>query len=334
MVLSCQKVAETIADVISWRPVLEPVLKTFEPVLTAQEELVEELAGSIKASGLSLPEYSAARAGQGAFMLAGADLSGAAAPIREAAAKLLPLLGKFEAVEPHLPALEGFFLREAAHIKAPDQDSPDEGAAAAELAGKDKREALAEAMISGDHNAIARMAEDNGLEPPVLEFASGFIVSAVLKALLAQGVTEGEEPWNQDNLWQHGHCPVCGALPSIGWLEKPAIDDKNAFLAGGGGKKHLHCGQCGANWKFRRGACPSCGDDNNGTIEILRESGFSHGERLDWCTKCKTYCPTVDMREREFPANLEAAALGMMHLDIIAARRELRPLRPSFWNIF
>ncbi len=319
MSVSRQSVAQTMADVTSWRPVLEPVLRAFEPALAAQVELAGELADGIHNAGSFLPEWRADLAGQGLPLLAGAELAGTARLLRVGAEKLLPILGSMQAVTPHAPALEAFFL-------APAQ--------AAEDAPGDEREALAVALISGDRDTVARIAENAGLEPLMLEFVSGFILSPVLRAMVQVSSGEGEGPWNEGELWQNGYCPVCGSLPSIAWLDKPTIDEKNAYLAGGGGKKHLHCGLCGASWRFRRGACPACAEEGNGVIEILRESGPSHGERLDWCTKCKGYCPTVDLREREFTPDLEAAAIGMMHLDMVAARKKLHPLKASFWNIF
>ncbi len=314
-------VTQSIADVIARRPVLAPVLQAFEPLLAAQSELVEELADVLFAAGLALPK---AQGDQEAPRLEGRALIGAAAPLRSSAERLLPLLEGLQALQVHMPALKAFFLRPVA-MEAP----------ASEEASRDSRELLAEAIVAGNQEALARIAVDNKLEPLILDFAAGFILSPVLRAMTAQiERIDGEAPWDAGEARQQGRCPVCGALPSIAFLDKPVVDEKNAFLAGGGGKKHLHCGLCGADWKFRRGACPSCGEEGTGVIEILRESGASHGERLDWCTKCKSYCPTLDLRECEFTPNLEAATLGMMHLDMVAARKDLRPLKAAFWNIF
>lgn len=318
---SSQNPAQTVADVIAWRPVLEPVLKAFEPLLSARADLTAELAGALRDCGLSLPDARPERFAQGAPLLAGEPLPGIALPMRVSAEKLLPLLASGVAsLAPHMPLLEAFFLQPAEQRNGEAPDS---------------RRTLAEAVVSGDHKAVAGIAEQAGLDALVLEFVAAFVVSAVLRAL-TEVARDGrdEAPWDTGDAWRHGYCPVCGSLPAIGWLDKPAIDEKNAFLAGGGGKKHLHCGLCGTDWKFRRGACPSCGQEGNGVIEILREDGVTHGERLDWCTKCKGYCPTVDLREREFVPDPDAAAMGMMHLDMVAARKKLHPLRPSFWNMF
>ena len=321
MAVSRQTVAQTLADAVSWRPVLGPVLRAFEPLLSAQAELAETLAQTLAkkaAAGPALPEWRADRAGQGLSLLSGVKLAGGAGLLRASAEKLLPLLGAMEAMAPHMPALEAFFLGQREEPSAAPEDS---------------REALAEALIANDRKAVARIAENAGLEPPVLGFVAGFVTTPVLRAITRALCGAGQGPWNEGEFWQRGYCPVCGSLPSIAWLDKPVADDKNAYLAGGGGKKHLHCGLCGADWRFRRGACPACEEEGGGVIEILRESGPSHGERLDWCTKCKSYCPTVDLREREFTPDLEAAAIGMMHLDMVAARKKLRPLALSFWNM-
>ena len=317
MAATRQTVAQTLEEVIAWRPVLAPVLRSFEPLFSAQEELVGVLAENLKEQAAALPHGQTDRMGQGVSLLAGATFAGFSPAVRTSAEKLLPLLNRMDAVVPHKEALADFFL------KSDDTEAQNV-------------EELVAAVASGNKKAIEDLAEKIEVDPLVLHFVAGFVVAPVLRALTSLVVSSGgEAPWEVGDVWRQGYCPMCGALPTVGWMDKPAIDDKNAFLAGGGGKKHLHCGTCGADWKFRRGACPACGEEGSGVMELLRESGTAaHGERLDWCTKCKSYCPAVDLREREFIPNLDALALGMMHLDMVAARRKLKPVRPSFWNMF
>jgi len=69
-------------------------------------------------------------------------------------------------------------------------------------------------------------------------------------------------------------------------------------------------------------------------MEILKEAGNALGERLDWCTRCKTYCPAVDLRERDTTPDLDVLALGMLHMDMVAAQKGLQPIHPAFWNTF
>ena len=316
MAATRQTVAQTLEEVIAWRPVLAPVLRSFEPLLAAQEELVGELANCLKQHGIALPQGQAERMEQGVSLLAGASFAGIAPAVRISAEKLLPLLCRMDAVVPHKAALTDFFTKS-------------DGAEA------QRAEEIVAAVAAGDRKALAGLAEKLKLDPLVLDFAAGFVVAPVLRAMTSMAASAGETPWQAGDVWRYGYCPVCGSLPTIGWMDKASIDEKNAFLAGGGGKKHLHCGVCGADWKFRRGACPACGEEGSGVMELLRESGnAAHGERLDWCTKCKSYCPSVDLREREFVPNLDALALGMVHLDMVAARRKLKPVKPSFWNMF
>ena len=76
MALSGQSAAQTLNDIIARRPVLEPVLRAFEPLLTAREELVRSLSGQLLAADLHLPAIEPERMTQGISLLAGADCQG------------------------------------------------------------------------------------------------------------------------------------------------------------------------------------------------------------------------------------------------------------------
>ena len=316
---SRQTVSQTLADVMARRPALKTVLRAFEPLLSAQAELAGQLADDAHVAAFALAVQDEGRqterARQGIALLAGIGFSGLGEAVRLCAERLLPLLNELEAMKPRQDALRAFFLQPSK---------------TAELC-----EGVAEALVSGDEGGLGNLAQGRGLEPAVLHFVAGFVVAPVLRAVTSRLLDDdGQGPWDKQGMWKEGFCPVCGALPVIGWLDRSRLDEKNAFLVGGGGKKHLHCGLCGAAWQFRRNACPACGKEGNDVVEFLRESEAAHGERLDWCTGCRSYCPTVDLREREGDPHMDALALGMMHLDMVAARRKLRPLRRSFWNAF
>lgn len=106
-----QTVAQTLEEVITWRPVLAPVLRSFEPLLTAQEELGGAVAECLKKEGVSLPQAQPQRMEQGVSMLAGASFSGVAPAVRICAEKLLPMLCRMDAVVPHKARLTDFFLK-------------------------------------------------------------------------------------------------------------------------------------------------------------------------------------------------------------------------------
>ena len=307
MAESRQTVSETLAGIIARRPVLAPMLNAFEPLLEARATLPEKLAPLLEKSGFEQPSWQPERARQGAPLLAGVSLSGLFPLLRKSADVLVPLLGKLPSMTEHKTALMAFFTDEALCLHA------------------------ADTLLTGHDAALVDAATQLSIPPAVLLFALETVLGPVLRTLAATY----DAPWDERPAsWMQGFCPVCGAFPSIGYLDKRVFDEKNAFLAGGGGKKHLHCSLCGTEWHFRRGACPSCGKEGSGVMEFLRESMNSRGERIDWCTACKSYCPVVDLRECDGTPDMDAMALGMMHLDMVAAQKGLTPLKPSFWNQF
>ncbi|WP_295641416.1 formate dehydrogenase accessory protein FdhE [uncultured Mailhella sp.] len=307
MAESRQTVSETLAGIIERRPVLAPMLNAFAPLLEARAALPEKLAPLLENSGFELPSWQPERARQGAPLLAGVSLNGLFPLLRESADVLVPLLGKLPGMAEHEAALTAFFADEKTCLRA------------------------ADTLLTGHDAALVDAATQSNIPPAVLLFALETVLGPVLRTLAATY----DAPWDERPAsWMQGFCPVCGAFPSIGYLDKRVFDEKNAFLAGGGGKKHLHCSLCGTEWHFRRGACPSCGKEGSGVMEFLRESKNSRGERIDWCTTCKSYCPVVDLRERDGTPDMDAMALGMMHLDMVAAQKGLSPLKPSFWNQF
>lgn len=307
MAESRQTVSETLAGIAERRPVLAPVLNAFAPLLEVRAALPEKLAPMLEKSVFVLPPWRQERAQQGAPILAGVSLSGLFPLLRASADALLPPLGRLPGMAEHSEALTAFFSKEDMCLRT------------------------ADTLLTGHDTALVEAAGQSNIPPSVLLFALETIVGPVLRTLAATY----NAPWDERPAsWMQGFCPVCGSYPSIGYLDKRIFDEKNAFLAGGGGKKHLHCSLCGTEWHFRRGACPSCGKEGSGVMEFLRESENSRGERIDWCTKCKSYCPVVDLRERDGTPDMDAMALGMMHMDIIAAQKGLIPLKPSFWNQF
>ena len=313
--------AETLAEAMERRSALRPLLEAFAPLMDMRGTLPARLAGSVEQSGFRLSDWSDARAQAGAPLLAGANLSALALPLREAALAFLPVLTAMQGMEEHGPALTSFFLSEGAALRA------------------------ARALLDADAEAIEELAGEAALPPAVLAFSLENVLGAVIRAaVLAQwpaspdshyGPEDRPAPWDERPAsWMQGWCPVCGSAPSVSYLEEKIFDEKNAFASGGGGRKHLHCGLCGTEWHFRRGTCPSCGKEEEGTLEMLHERENARGERVEWCTHCKNYCTGVDLRERDTRPNMDAFALTLMHLDMAAAQRDLEPLYPTFWNQF
>lgn len=303
-------VADSIAIIGARRPALEPILKRFQPLLEVREEAVEAATRDLRAAKIAPPRFRRERSLAGEPLLEEQELEPLAFAARATAGTIIPVLTNLEPLKTFVPALERAFADDRRALK------------------------LYETALAGDELASIPVAKEFDLPPEVLNFVAEYILSTVLRALVKLAIPEeGGAPWNEEGVWSRGYCPVCGDAPVIAWLDRPDLDEKNAFLVGGGGKKNFYCSLCGASWKFRRGVCPSCGAEGPNSMEILKESG-AEGERIDVCSRCQTYCPTIDLREFADVPNMDVAALGMLHLDIIAAAKNLRPLRRSFWNVF
>ncbi|MBQ4615860.1 MAG: formate dehydrogenase accessory protein FdhE [Mailhella sp.] len=312
--------AETLSEAMDRRPALRPMFEAFAPLMELRSGLPAQLAESVAQSVFRLPDWDDAKAKAGTYMLAEADLSALALPLQEAAHAVLPVITGMQGMKGYGPVLRSFFFGEGA-IRA------------------------SRALIDGDSEALEALAVEAEMPLSVLVFALEHVLGSVIRAaVLCQwpsspdshyGPEDKPAPWDERPAsWTQGYCPVCGSAPSVSYLEEKIFDEKNAFASGGGGRKHLHCGLCGTEWHFRRGACPACGKDEEGTLEMLRQAEEARGERVEWCTHCKSYCTGADLRERDTRPDMNVFALGLMHLDIAASERGLTPLYPAFWNQF
>ena len=110
--------AETLAEAMEHRPALRPLLEAFAPLMKLRGALPVHLAEAVVQSGFRLPDWDDARAQAGEPLLAGADLSALALPLREAALAILPVLSTMQGMEEHGPELTSFFQSEEAALRA------------------------------------------------------------------------------------------------------------------------------------------------------------------------------------------------------------------------
>ncbi len=341
MIAKRENVTETAQRIIGKRPVLEPIITAFEELFKARAELPKDLVPLVEKSGLCLPKLSEEYASQGRSLLSGMSLKGFDPVIAACAKAMLPLLAKQEYLKPFIPNLETYFLAE--HRCSSEESNAEKALPQTYV--------LAEAYIANDSSTIEQAAKALEVPSEALFFTFHYILAPALHALVLKSIPavaqltepeadlDGESdnkkpiaPWDANALWKEGYCPVCVSFPSISYLDRALLDENNQFLSSGGGKKYLHCSLCGSNWHFKRGACPACKAEGPDVMEIIKESSGEGGERIDFCTKCNSYCPNVDLRVSGKRPDFDMMALGMMHLDMIAAEKKLVPLVPSFWN--
>jgi len=115
--------------------------------------------------------------------------------------------------------------------------------------------------------------------------------------------------------WNKGFCFVCGAGAILGELQENNL------------VKHLRCGQCGADWPFRRLQCLYCGNEDHHTLGFLHAEPEQEKMRVEVCEKCRGYLKTIVSFAPAPPEMLAVSDLATLHLDYIAQERGYgRPL--------
>ena len=298
--VSDQKTVVSTLDAIKKRvPAYTELAERFGPLFVEKARLCEEFA----AEGLPMPDIDAARANQGVPVLVDTDLAPWAETLRKSAAALSPLL--FDVLGPDRETWKRVeaFLDDADNIVG-----------------------LIQARIEGDCKYFEKVSAQLGLTPhTTLLYVAETVCSPVLQTLVG-GLGESLSSFG----WDEGYCPVCGATPSIAQLSPREVTDLDQ-LVGGGGKKLLHCSLCGHDWRYKRNACPACGNDENDSREVFYKDD-TRFERIEACHKCGKYCLSIDMRECEPLPDLDVVQIGLIHLDIFAREHDLIPISPTLWN--
>jgi len=252
---------------------------------------------------MSAPAMDAERLRAGIPLLADVDMAAWGPQLLSAATTMLPLLGRSFPIGDDIRLIE----------KAIDNEAID-------LAR------LGESLLANDETSLAQYAQAVGVSPTTLGFAAKIVLGPVVAGMaVALRDALAAMPWTQ------GYCPVCGSAPAVATLARREQTDLE-HLVGGGGGKMLHCSLCGVQWRFRRDACPACGETDHHQREFFHEQGQPH-ERVEVCNKCRTYLLCVDLRELDFEPVPRALPLGLVHLDIVAQERNYRPMATLPWNM-
>ena len=280
--------------VLRQTPALAQVVGAFRPLKAGQEDL----KASLPDLDAPLPVADPARLAQGIPLARVKDFLDCAA---------LPLAEYLEQAWTALrPALEQGFPRLGPELEALD--------AAWQAKTLDPAGCL-RALLEGEKEAVENQAGLLGMAPASLEFVLLQLAkpwleqrAQALAALLPQGQ------------WTQGSCPVCGSLPEMAYLQKE------------GGQLWLRCSLCAHHWRFERLRCPVCGNREQKELEFFYAQG-REGERVDCCHACGKYLVTLDIRALASPPVWAGAALGLVHLDLLAQERGLFPAARCAWNL-
>jgi FdhE protein len=184
---------------------------------------------------------------------------------------------------------------------------------------------LAGIYLETGSQGLAPTSEAAEVSPDCLDLAVRLALSAVLEALVRPADLEADTSSQEKGL-----CPVCGFPPSVSFLDR-VPDSPSEFLVGGGGQKYLHCSLCSHDWLTLRHRCPVCGTDDPEN-RFYYQVDADTGERVDVCRNCKTYLPCIDLRKTGPVHHLDLAAVGMVHLDIMAQGKGFAPVTRTPWN--
>lgn len=169
-------------------------------------------------------------------------------------------------------------------------------------------EELLRNVSEGNYPSLAARAETQALDPPLL----WTLAQSALKPTLRAWCGELVPLVNTAGAWEKACCFICGAPASLGELQ------------GNEQAKHLRCGQCGADWLFRRLQCIYCGNEDPFLLGILSPDGRRENVRVDVCDKCHGYLKVVTRFAPSSPEELAVEDLSTLFLDFLAQERGYR----------
>jgi len=109
--------------------------------------------------------------------------------------------------------------------------------------------------------------------------------------------------------WHLASCPLCGGEPELATLDPQ-------------GERCLVCGRCTTEWRFERGVCPFCRNDDR---ILLPSFGSRDGlYRLEACDVCRRYLKTFDVRAGRRHVLLAVDSVATLPLDAAAIQRGYR----------
>lgn len=165
--------------------------------------------------------------------------------------------------------------------------------------------ALLEGAIGHDRDRLDGIAERAGVEAGALDAVAQIAVIPPLSSARRRLAAEGEG-WAR---WGHGHCPVCGAWPTL--AESRGLERE----------RHLRCGRCAAAWVFPVLRCAFCGEREHERLAGLAPEGEEEIHRVDGCRSCGGYVKAVTTLAALPDEQLAAEDIATLHLDLVAIER-------------
>jgi len=188
-------------------------------------------------------------------------------------------------------------------------------AAAAEAPASDNGWRLVPARIGRLDPArwlVATIEQDPSLLDEVaaqLEVPTAVVVPIADLAALPLLQACGRRFADRCSTWSEGHCPICGAWPTL------------AEMRGLERGRRLRCGRCGADWGSVPLLCPYCGNDDHESLTSLVPEKGGESRRIDACNRCRGYLKALAQLGPIRPELLVLEDLASVELDLAAIER-------------
>jgi len=170
-----------------------------------------------------------------------------------------------------------------------------------------KPDALFSGLLNGNEAIFENIANELGIEKPVL----GFFTYNSLKPSLCACADQLAVYLDQNEPWLQAYCPICGNAPILSILEDE-------------GQRKLVCSFCWHLWSAKRVHCPYCDGSQNKDLHYFY-SEEEKDTRVDLCDNCKKYIKTLDTRKVARLIYPPLEQISTMHLDIKAQEMGFEP---------
>lgn len=184
---------------------------------------------------------------------------------------------------------------------------PDAPFVDAATAGRIDPRSLFEAAVAQDAERLDDISRSVGDTHGILDALAPLIAMPLLQAC--------RRAWADaaPSSWPHGHCPACGAWPTL------------AEIRGLDRGRHLRCRRCGGDWTIEWLHCPFCGERDHARLGSLVSTGRLARDKIEVCDHCRGYIKTTMTFAPIPPERVLLQDLATVVLDVAAVERGYRP---------
>ena len=192
-----------------------------------------------------------------------------------------------------------------------DTASRNDGPAATLSGGADRLDVgkLLAAALTHDVARTRSMATEAGMDPDALAAVAGLVSAPALRACAAAWTAAVPASWDR------GHCPVCGAWPTL------------AEARGLERSRQLRCGACGGDWRASWLHCPFCGNAHHDRLRVLAPAEGMERRKIEACDACRGYLKTFTTLTARPVSDVLRQDVESIELDLVALERGYR--RPT-----